>query len=654
MRFFSKLFATFLAVVLLPMLMVAAQTPNITPGENLVVEGIPEIPASLAETIERYTNFRAAGFASWHPTRREMLISTRFADTSQVHLVKFPLGSRKQMTFFPEPVSGASFQPTGGDYFVFSKDKGGNEFNQNYRYDLGTGEVTLLTDGKSKNSRGMWANKGDRIIYTSTRRTGKDNDFYVTNPKNPQGDRLLAQVEGGGWAALDWSPDDSKLLVQEFLSVNESYLWLMDTSSGEKKLITPKGVQEKVSYKGGIFSRDGKGLYVVTDKESEFSRLTYVDLATMQHTYLTSEIPWDVENLDLSYDGKYIAFVTNEDGAGVLHLWDTSSNKQKPLPKLPVGQILGITWHRNNQDLGFSLVSARSTADVYSLNILNNKIERWTESETGGLNTASFSDSQLVRWKSFDGKTISGSLYRPSAKFKGKRPVIIDIHGGPEAQFRPTFLGRYNYYLNELGVALLFPNVRGSTGYGKTFLQLDNGYKRENSVKDIGALLDWISTQPDLDKDRILVTGGSYGGYMSLAVGTKYGDKIRASIDIVGISNFVTFLEKTESYRRDLRRVEYGDERDGKMREFLLKISPLNNAEQIKKPLFVVHGKNDPRVPLNEAEQMLATVRKNNIPVWYLMAKDEGHGFSKKKNVDFQFYATVMFVKEYLLGIGKN
>ncbi|MGC8714885.1 MAG: alpha/beta hydrolase family protein, partial [Leptodesmis sp.] len=257
--------------------------------------------------------------------------------------------------------------------------------------------------------------------------------------------------------------------------------------------------------------------------------------------------------------------------------------------------------------------------------------------------------AELVRWKSFDGKTISGFLYRPPKKFTGKRPVIIDIHGGPEAQFRPVFLGRQNYYLNELGVALLFPNVRGSTGYGKTFLKLDNGFLREDSVKDIGALLDWIATQPDLDASRIMVTGGSYGGYMSLAVATNYSDRIRAAVDIVGISNFVTFLERTEGYRRDLRRVEYGDERDPKMREFLLKISPVNNAEKIKNPLFVIHGQNDPRVPLNEAEQIVATVRKNNVPVWYLMARDEGHGFAKKANADFQFYATVMFVKEFLL-----
>lgn len=648
MRFLSLFFATLLAVILLPMPMVAAVTP-IIPGNNLVLEGIPAIPSDLVQKVEAYTQFRSASISSWHPKQREMLISTRFGDTRQVHLVKFPLATRQQLTFFPEPIRGASFQPTNGDYFVFSKDIGGNEFNQNYRYDLNTGETTLLTDGESKNSRGVWSNNGDRMIYTSTRRTGNDADFYIIEPQNPASNKLLTQNEGGGWYGLDFSPDDSKFLALQYVSVNESYLWLIDTSTGEKKRLLPQEGEEKISYDGGLFSKDGKGLYVICDRDSEFSRLAYVSLDSLEHTYLSKQFPWDVTNFDLSNDGNYLAFVTNEDGIGVLHLLNTNTRRFKPLPKLPVGQIYGVRWHNNNRELGFTLISAKYTADAYSLNINNNKVERWTLSETGGLNSSNFSDAELVRWKSFDGRTISGFLYRPATKFTGKRPVIINIHGGPESQFRPSFLGRYNYYLNELGVAILFPNVRGSTGYGKTFTKLDNGLRREDSVKDIGALLNWIATQPELDPERILVTGGSYGGYMSLAVATKYSDKIKAAIDIVGISNFVTFLENTKGYRRDLRRVEYGDERNPKMREFLQKISPVNNAENIKVPLFVIHGKNDPRVPLIEAEQIVKTVRNNNVPVWYLMAKDEGHGFRKKKNIDFQFYATLMFIKEFLL-----
>jgi dipeptidyl aminopeptidase/acylaminoacyl peptidase len=639
---------------------------TITPNENLVVEGIPKISANLVERVDRYTQFRSASIASWHPTRREMLISTRFGDVAQVHGVKFPLGARRQLTFFPERVSGASFQPKHGDYFVFSKDIGGNEFSQNYRYDVASGETTLLTDGTSKNSKGVWSHSGSRIAYTSTRRTGVDTDIYMVDPLKPEGDRLVAQVRGGGWGVLDWAVDDKSLLAIEYVSVNESYLWRVDLATGQKTLLTQKtletqktlGTQKtvgtqrtgpKVSYQGAVFSPDGRGMYVVTDQGAEFSRLAYVDLATMQPRYLTSNIPWDVEEFELSDDGQHLAFVVNQDGASVLHVLETSTGKEIRLPKLPLGLVLGITWRRNGEELGFTLTSAKSTADVYSLNIKTGMIDRWTESETGGLNTENFSDAQLVRWPSFDGRQISGFLYQPPAKFSGKRPVIIDIHGGPEGQSRPYFLGRMNYYLNELGVAVIFPNVRGSVGYGKTFLQLDNGYLREDSVKDIGALLDWIKTQPDLDSDRILVTGGSYGGYMSLAVATNYGDRIRGAIDIVGISNFVTFLERTEGYRRDLRRVEYGDERDPKMRAFLEKISPLTNAGKIKKPLFVIHGKNDPRVPLNEAEQMVKVVRGNGVPVWYLMATDEGHGFSKKKNVDFQFYATVEFIQTVLL-----
>jgi dipeptidyl aminopeptidase/acylaminoacyl peptidase len=623
------------------------------PNENLITDGIPPISDNLVEAVNRYTEFRSASLASWHPIERKMLISTRFGDTPQVHEVKFPLGSRHQITFFPERVFGATYQPTEGQYFVFAKDIGGNEFSQNYRYDLTTGAIALLTDGKSKNSRGIWSTAGTQMAYTSTRRTGADVDLYVIDPLKPESNQMLAAVEGGGWAPLDWSPDDRQLVVMEYLSVNESYLWLFDAQTGDRTLITPKDTSEKIAYRAALFSKDGQGLYVATDKDSEFLQLAYFDLATKTTTPLTNTISWDVEDFDLSQDGRWLAFITNEAGTSVLHVLDMTNGpiagQEQPLPALPFGQIFGIHWHTNSRDLGFTLISAQATGDVYSLDITTGELTRWTESETGGLDTSQFSEPELVHWSSFDGKPISGFLYRPSAQFSGKRPVMINIHGGPEGQFRPSFMGRSNFYLNELGVAILYPNVRGSSGYGKTFLQLDNGYLREDSVKDIGALLDWIATQPDLDSDRILVTGGSYGGYMSLAVATHYGDRIRASIDIVGISNFVTFLEKTESYRRDLRRVEYGDERDPQMREFLLKISPLNNAHKIQKPLFVIHGQNDPRVPLNEAEQIVATVRQNNIPVWYLVAKDEGHGFAKKKNTDFLFYATVRFIQEYLL-----
>ena len=293
--------------------------------------------------------------------------------------------------------------------------------------------------------------------------------------------------------------------------------------------------------------------------------------------------------------------------------------------------------------------NAHGPGDCYSLDATTGKIERWTTSETA-VKTDAFPEAELVKWKSFDGKMISGFLYKPPAtKFPGKRPVLVVIHGGPEGQSQPTFLGRNNYYLNELGIALIYPNVRGSTGYGKTFSLLDNGSNRDDTYKDINALFYWIATRPDLDADRICVTGGSYGGHMTLAVSTFYSDRIRCSVDVVGMSNLVTFLEHTEAYRRDLRRVEYGDERDPKMREYLEKIAPMNNIEKIKKPMLVVAGKNDPRVPVSESEQIVAALKKQDTPVWFVIGKDEGHGFRKKTNLDFQFYATVEFLEEYLL-----
>jgi len=621
----------------------------IKPGDNLVTDGLPEIPVAVAEAVGRYTEFRSAALASWHPTKREMLIQTRFGDTPQIHEVRIPLGARRQLTFFPDRVGNASWPRRSSDYIVFTKDQGGDEFSQIHRLDLATGDVRMLTSGgRSQNALGPWSHQGDRLAFGSTRRNGADRDIYLMDPKDPASARLLLEVKGGGWGPADWSPDDKKLAVFEFISVNESYIWLVDVATGEKTLVTPKG-GEPIAYAGARFSADGKGLYVTTDKDSEFQRLAYLELGSGKHSYLASHISWDVDSFTLSPDGKTIAFVTNEEGLDVLHLLDTASGKEKPAPRLPVGLVVALEWHNNGRDLGLSLSSARSPVDCYSLDVSTGKLERWTESETGGLNAQNFSEPELVRWKSFDGRTISGFLYKPGPRFSGPRPVIINIHGGPEGQARPGFLGRGNFYMDELGVAVIYPNVRGSTGFGKSFVKLDNGVRREDSVKDIGALIDWIPSRKDLDASRVMVTGGSYGGYMTLAVATHYDAKLRCALDVVGISNFVTFLQNTESYRRDLRRAEYGDERDPAMKEHLVRISPATNAAKITKPLFVVQGRNDPRVPYTESEQMVATVKKNRGPVWYLLASDEGHGFAKKKNQDFQLYATVAFIQEYLL-----
>jgi dipeptidyl aminopeptidase/acylaminoacyl peptidase len=628
---------------------VKAQDTTIPLAENLVIDGIPAISSTIISEVKSYTESRGAGLVSWHPKKKEILISTRFGNSSQLHYVKMPGGDRQQITFFDEPVGGAIYEPINGDYFIFNKDIGGNEFGQLYKFDVSTKKVTLLSDGKrSQNGGVVWNKKQNQIAYTSTSRNGADRDFYIMDPKNPKSNKSIGENKGGGWSIVDWSVNDEQLLVQEGLSVNESRLYTVDINTGAKTRLLPL-IDERTTYEGLAYSRDGKGIYLNTNKDSEFNRLAYYEIATKKISIISSTINWDVEAVAYTKDGSKIAFATNENGLSKLYIYSTAEKQIVPVTQLPNCTLGGLEFTENGESLGLTINAYNSSSDVYEYQLGSQKLIRWTESELGGMDISGLNEPVLVKWKSFDAKEISGFLYRASAKHTGKRPVIINIHGGPEGQSRPGFLGRNNYYLNELGISIIFPNVRGSEGYGKTFLDADNGYKREESVKDIGALLDWIATQPDLDKDRVMIVGGSYGGYMTLACSFWYADRIKCASDVVGISNFNTFLKNTEGYRRDLRRVEYGDERDPKMAEFLEKISPTNHVKEIKKPLFIVQGGNDPRVPASEAIQMRDKIKENGGKVWFLMAKDEGHGFKKKNNIDYQFYATIEFIKEYLL-----
>jgi dipeptidyl aminopeptidase/acylaminoacyl peptidase len=629
----------------------SAQIPAyVTPGDNLVIEKVPQIPVAIDEQTRRYGEFRTAALLDWHPSRHEMLIATRFGDVAQVHWVKMPGGARRQMTFYPDRVLGAQFEPK-GRYFVFTKDVGGGEWYQFYRQDVEGGDVALLTDGKSRNTGLVFAHDDGRIAYSSTRRNNKDTDLWTMDTADSKSDHLLAQLDGGGWSASDWSHDGKKILLVNEASIQRSDVWIVDAVSGAKSQLTERQTPAtEVSYAQPRFSLDGRGIYMSTDLDSEFHRLAYFDLATMKPKFLTTSIPWDVEEFDLSEDGKTIAFVTNENGIGKLYLMDTANGRFHAVPGLPTGVLSAVKLHRDGHLVAVNVASAKSPNDVYAVDVASRNVERWTESETGGLNASNFVEPQLVSWKSFDGKTITGFLYQPDAKkFPGKRPLIVNIHGGPEGQSRPGYQGRHNYFLSEMGVAMLYPNVRGSTGYGKTFSRLDNGLHRDDTYKDIGALLDWVGTQPSLNASHIMVLGGSYGGHMTWAISAFYNDKIRCALPIVGMSNLVTFLEHTEAYRRDLRRVEYGDERDPQVRAYLEKIAPMNHLDAMHKPIFAVVGKNDPRVPWSESRQILDKLNAQGTPTWFLMANDEGHGYAKKKNQDFLFDAEVMFVKTNLL-----
>jgi dipeptidyl aminopeptidase/acylaminoacyl peptidase len=361
-----------------------------------------------------------------------------------------------------------------------------------------------------------------------------------------------------------------------------------------------------------------------------------------------------VDSFALSDDGKLIAYVVNEAGINKLRLMNSATGSVRDVPGLPAGSIGSVRIAPWNE-IGFTLSSARSPSDVYSVDAATLKVKRWTYSETGGLDPRINAEPQLIEARSFDGTPVSGFLYRPDPKrFSGPRPLIMSIHGGPESQAQPGFLGRSNYLINELGIAIFYPNVRGSSGYGKRFVALDNGpFKREDSVKDIGAFLDVLSKDPALDVGRMAVTGGSYGGYMCYASAIRYGDRFKAALCIVAISNFATFLENTQGYRRDLRRAEYGDERDPVQRKKLLEISPMTSVDRLRIPLFVVTGGNDPRVPASEADQIVRAVRSKGGTAWHLLGKNEGHGFAKKANIDYQFWSSIQFWQQNLLGTSK-
>jgi dipeptidyl aminopeptidase/acylaminoacyl peptidase len=621
-----------------------AQTTSFPIPAAITAEGVPAIPGALADAVRPYLEYRSAGFQDWDPNSRAMLVTTRFGDAAQVHRVTTPGGARQQLSFEKEPIASARFSPDGKTILV-TKDVGGGEFFQ--LYTLSDGRLTLLTNGKSRNTGATWNRDGKLVGFTSTARNGTDGDLWLVNPADPKSARLLAEVKGGGWSFADFHPNGTTALVNHRTSVAQSDLYEIDLATGILSRLNRPG--PGASLEGARYGSDGK-VYLTSDAGSDVQRLGTLDRADGFRQIITGPSLWGTEDFDVAPDGSFIAYTRNEAGSSRLRLINPATGALIGEPKLPAGVISGLKI-ASSGEIGFALASATSPADAWSVDPKTLAATRWTNSETGGLDAAKNREPELVTVKSFDGLPVSGFLYMPDpAKFPGKRPLIIDIHGGPEGQTRPGFLGRTNYLINEQGIAVFYPNVRGSTGYGKRFVGLDNGpFKREDTVKDIGAFLDNLTARPDIDAARVAETGGSYGGYMCYASAIRFGTRLKAAQCTVAISNFVTFLENTQGYRRDLRRVEYGDERNQGQRVQLTAISPLTRASELKIPLLVVTGGNDPRVPASEAGQMVDAVRRNGGQAWHILAANEGHGFRKKENQDYQFLATLTFWEQTLL-----
>lgn len=568
-----------------------AQPDTIAPPAGLALDGVPAIPASLERELAPYGQFRTHAMLSWHPLRREILLRRRLHATAQVQLVSEPGAPAASLTDFPDEAGDASFQPTTGKYFVFTRAESASGARRLYRYDIDERAITALSPEGERDGAMAWTRKGDRIAYAAQ---GADRDgaagptrttIHLIDPLRPESDRVLARLGGGDWTGLAFSEDGRRLALVEHVSAHESRLWVMDAATGKRRRVSPPGGKGLVSYGEARFSRDGKGLFTTSDRASDFRRLVFIPLSGGRERVLTGRIARDVDAFAISFDANRIAFVTNEDGSDVLRLLDLATLKELPRPSF-VHEVIGaLEWRRGSDELAFSVSSARCAGDVFSYDVKTNQVTRWTNGNNPAMNTSRFAEPRIVRWKSFDGREISGLLYEPPASFTGRRPVIVSVHDGPGGQARAGFIGRDNYLVNELGIALIYPNLRGSSGFGKTFLGLDEGRKRGNAVKDIGALLDWIRAQPGFDPDRVAIAGRGYGGNLALASARRFADRIAAAQSVAGTPGSAIF----------------------------------------------------------------ARPRERSAPAWRLAAGDEDPGLAKRPDADFVYYASVEFLRRTLL-----
>jgi len=628
-----------------------AQEVVVTKRGALTMENAPATPPEVRERLIQYANARSASFIDFLPGGG-MLIATRFADTTQLHTVAMPNGDRRQITFFDDRITGAGVRPGGSGQIMFTRDRGGDENFQGFMLDPATGRSTAFTEADARNESILFSRDGSKIAWARATKDSGDYDILVAEAGRPETRRVV--LEGtGALNVADWSPTGDRLLLSQYISIAKSRLFVLTLADGKLIELAP---DLDVAYSGGEFTADGRAILTASNENAEFLRLTRIEIATNARTVLSPETRWDVEAFDLSPDGRTIAYSLNADGASELKLFDLSTRRPLAAPKLPPGVLGTFRWDEKGARLGMTLVTATSPADAYVYTRKNKSLMRWTQSEVGGLDASTFVAPTLARFKTFDSATggpseISAWVFEP--KTPGPHPVIIDIHGGPESQSRPTFSSTRQYWVNELGIAVIVPNVRGSTGYGKTFVSLDNSTRRLDSVKDIGAVLDWMQSTGRFDMSRVIPYGGSYGGYMVYASMIMFPERFAAGVNIVGIGNLRTFLENTSGYRRDLRRAEYGDERDPAVRRWMEETASFNHADKIRRPMFIIHCDNDPRVPVSEAKAMVSQFRKQGLETWLMTASDEGHGFAKKSNQEAQREAETLFF-EKVLGVKRR
>jgi dipeptidyl aminopeptidase/acylaminoacyl peptidase len=585
----------------------------------------------VAYEFARYLKIRSAWGADWSPDGRRVSFLTDITGVPQVWEVAAGGGWPEQLTFHDERVSGAEYHPR-EDRVLFSMDAGGNERMQILLLEGGDAR-DLTRDPEAIHYSGGFSPDGGRIAYTATCRNGTDFDVYAQDV--PDGEpELVWEVEGYHMVA-DWTPDGAGLVVSRAGSNQDNDLFMLDLESREARLLTPH--ENDARFLGARVAPEGRSVFLATDRDGDFLRLARLDLSTLELEYLTPD-DRDVEEIEASPNGRYLVASRNVEGYSDLLLF-SGKGRRLPGPELPRGVVGGFSFSPDGERLAFTLNGPDRNPDVWLVDLPDGEPRRLTRSSTAGIPPRTFRRPRAVRYPTFDGRELPALFYEPEEQ---GAPVVVNVHGGPESQSRPAFAAVTQYLLNR-GYGVFAPNVRGSTGYGKSYTRLDNVEKRMDSVEDLAYAAHWLKEN---GHQKIAVMGGSYGGFMVLATLTEHPELWSAGVDIVGIANMVTFLENTGSYRRRLREAEYGSlERD---REFLESISPIHRAERIKAPLMVIHGRNDPRVPVGEAGQIVDRVKNNGGAVQCLIYDDEGHGLAKLHNRLDAYPKIATFLDEYL------
>jgi dipeptidyl aminopeptidase/acylaminoacyl peptidase len=625
---------------------VAWSAPAIVRG-NLILDGIPEQSALTADQttkLDAYLSAREArplGFTA----KGQVLIATRFGEVDELHLVDQALGLRRQMTFIREPVLRGAFSPEPNrNAFFYTAESQNDGSPQLYYQRVGDPTARRLSDGKSIAGAALWSSSGREIAFSTIARDTGSCDIDIIDPDSGALPRLAA---GNDCAApLDWSADDRKLLLRRHVSAYEESLYVLDLGTGQKREVDPSAAKGAIA--NAKFSRDGTGVYFISNRDGEHARLRYLNLFTADKNDISGRSDVDVEQFALSKDGHYLAYVTDEGGADKLNLVDLRAHQDLVPPRLPApGVVDSLSFDPDSKRLLFSLAPANQPRDAYVLDVAGNRLEPWTASEAGPLDPTKFVVPRLTQFPTFDrldGKSRELPLYVYEPASPGVHPVLIVLHDGPDARFRPTFDPWIQYVVNELGFAVLAPNVRGSAGYGKSFGALARGEQREDAIKDVGALLVWLALDSHFDKTHVIVSGTGYGGYMALAALVNYGERLRGAVAMAPITDFIAFVSGTAPELRGAAREEYGDERDADGRLFLRRISPLVNAERITRPVLIAHGKNDRVVPIAQSDQLVNRLRARNQTVGYLKATDEGGSFARWQNREAYYRAFAEFL----------